>query len=78
MFLVLWSLSVEEQFYLLGASVVRWASRRTLVLVTCGALAFSPVLRYFIHDAVGTEYKFFPARLDGFGVWRVAGSINST
>ena len=65
MFLVLWSLSVEEQFYLLWAPVVRWASRRTLFLVTCGALAFSPVLRYFIHDAVGTEYKFVPARLDG-------------
>jgi peptidoglycan/LPS O-acetylase OafA/YrhL len=42
---VLWSLAVEEQFYLGWPSVVKLASRRSLVLIALVILVFSPVLR---------------------------------
>jgi peptidoglycan/LPS O-acetylase OafA/YrhL len=42
---VLWSLAVEEQFYLGWPSVVKLGSRRSLVLIALAILVFSPVLR---------------------------------
>jgi peptidoglycan/LPS O-acetylase OafA/YrhL len=42
---VLWSLAVEEQFYLGWPSVVKLASRRSLVLIALAILVLSPVLR---------------------------------
>ena len=43
---VLWSLAVEEQFYLVWPWVVRWLSSRALFWVSVGSILFSPLLRY--------------------------------
>jgi peptidoglycan/LPS O-acetylase OafA/YrhL len=42
----LWSLAVEEQFYLMWPSLVRRLRPRTLAIVCVGSLFLSPLLRY--------------------------------
>jgi len=46
----LWSLGVEEQFYLLWPMFVRWLKVRTLVLVALGLLANSVILGLQVHS----------------------------
>ncbi len=43
---VLWSLAVEEQFYLVHPWAVKFLTRRHLVYVALGSIVISPVLRY--------------------------------
>jgi peptidoglycan/LPS O-acetylase OafA/YrhL len=45
----LWSLAVEEQFYLVVPTVVRVLSRRNLLFVLGVAIAVPPVLRIILH-----------------------------
>ena len=45
-FVVTWSLAVEEQFYLLAPPLIRWVSRRILLVILCFTLIAAPVLRY--------------------------------
>lgn len=61
---VLWSLSIEEQFYLMWAPVVRYLPPRRLWMVLAGAVVGAPVLRFFVHTAGHAEYRFLPARFD--------------
>jgi len=61
---VLWSLSIEEQFYLMWAPVVRYLPPRRLWMVLVGVVVGAPVLRFFIHTAGHAEYEFLPARFD--------------
>jgi peptidoglycan/LPS O-acetylase OafA/YrhL len=42
----LWSLAVEEQFYLVWPFLVRRLSQRTLTIVCIGSIVLSPLLRY--------------------------------
>ncbi|QEE30873.1 acyltransferase [Terriglobus albidus] len=45
-YFVLWSLAVEEQFYLVWPWVVKSASRTQLILIMSATLILSPVLRF--------------------------------
>lgn len=61
---VLWSLSIEEQFYLFWAPVVRWLRPAGLWLVLAAAVAGAPLLRHVMHTRYYPEYRFLPGRCD--------------
>ncbi|HUX65857.1 MAG TPA: acyltransferase [Terriglobales bacterium] len=61
---VLWSLSIEEQFYLLWAPVVRWLGRRELWMALGAVLVAAPLVRHGMHTRWHPEYRFLPARFD--------------
>ena len=64
----LWSLAVEEHFYLLWPFAVRFLSRRSLFYILVGALVAEPLLRGFVSTRIpGWEaiYYLTPFRLDG-------------
>ncbi|HEY4244933.1 MAG TPA: acyltransferase [Kofleriaceae bacterium] len=58
----LWSLSVEEQFYLLWPAALLLLGRRRGMWVALGALAFAPAARFAM-------YFGMPAYRDGVGEW---------
>ena len=64
--LPVWSLAVEEQFYLLWPTVVLFTSERTLFRLSIAAIAFTPFLRFvcahFIYT--GAIYLLTPFRAD--------------
>src|SRR5688572_15010220 len=45
---VSWSLAIEEQFYLVWPLVVRYCSRRQLLVIAIAVIALSPALRFFL------------------------------
>jgi len=67
----LWSLAVEEQFYLIWPLVVLWVSdRRTLIRVCLGTICFSFLLRclllwQFPNHALEWSYGELPTHCDG-------------
>ncbi|MGH9468624.1 MAG: acyltransferase family protein [Terriglobales bacterium] len=68
---VLWSLSVEELFYLVWAPVVRWIAPRRLWILLAVVIVASPLLRFLIHTRAFPEYEFLPARCDSLA-WGAA------
>jgi peptidoglycan/LPS O-acetylase OafA/YrhL len=72
----MWSLAVEEQFYLVAPLLVRYLPKRVLafvlVLVTIGA----PVLRFAIRndfsDGPWLAYRLMPCRADSLAVGMIA------
>lgn len=65
--LVLWSLAVEEQFYLIWPFVVLYTSRRTLFYVGVGAMIGAPLLRALAADwftSFWPIYVLTPFRMD--------------
>jgi peptidoglycan/LPS O-acetylase OafA/YrhL len=66
-----WTLAVEEQFYLLWPTVIRYAKTRTLIFVCFGGIASSILLRSLpitqSHNSVYDNfiYRWTPFRLDG-------------
>ena len=67
----LWSLAIEEQFYLLWPLVVFFASRRRLVQICIGAIIFAELTRIGLHytapDGIA-GYALMPARIDALAV----------
>ena len=61
----LWSLAVEEQFYLLWPLAIFWLSRRQLIYLSAALIVAAPVLRYFcpITNPWGV-YMLLPYRMD--------------
>lgn len=47
-FVVTWSLAVEEQFYLVAPPVIRFISRRKLVISLVATVLLAPVLRFLV------------------------------
>lgn len=65
--LPLWSLAVEEQFYLLWPVAVFWLNRKHLIYCASGMLIVAPMLRYFCTPLFRTEwavYSLLPFRMD--------------
>jgi peptidoglycan/LPS O-acetylase OafA/YrhL len=82
-----WSVAVEEQFYLVAPSVIRFLSRRALYIFVFLVIGAAPVLRLWIHyhfPVANTDldysYMLMPCRADAFAIgilaallWRSAG-----
>lgn len=70
---ILWSLAVEEQFYLFWPFAVRLCSRRTLIWILAAVLCVEPLLRAAFTSRIGwwPMYILTAFRLDGLA----AGSL---
>ena len=70
----LWSLAVEEQFYLLWPLVVWWATRKRLVAICVAAIALASLTRVALHF-LGADptagYTLLPARVDTLAIGSV-------
>ena len=74
LFIVLWSLAVEEHFYIFWPFAVRFLSRKNLLLLLTVILAVEPVLRAFATPHTSTFEPIFlltPFRLDGLAAGAV-------
>ena len=63
----LWSLAIEEQFYLLWPLLVWLASRRRLIQLCVGAIGVAVVTRLVLTTVFGNDvaaYALMPARID--------------
>ena len=67
----LWSLAVEEQFYLIWPLVVWWATRQRLIAICIGAIALASGTRVALH-LLGADptagYTLLPARVDTLAI----------
>ena len=71
---VLWSLSVEEQFYLFWPLAIRFLDRRRIIQMLVVVLAVEPILRAAVTPFVSSYHPIFyltPFQLDGLA----AGSL---
>ncbi len=62
---VMWSLAIEEQFYLIWPWVVRYASRSQLCRIAVAILCLSPGLRWYLSLRHIIIYSNLFCRLDG-------------
>jgi peptidoglycan/LPS O-acetylase OafA/YrhL len=69
----LWSLAVEEQFYLLWPLMVRRCSMRTLAKIAIMVIAISPVL-FFSIASLGHSIDYY-YKLWGNACWLLAGAL---
>ena len=63
----LWSLAVEEQFYLIWPWLLLWNSRRAARLVAFACLLIAPLLRFLLTPQFTTEFSIYlltPFRMD--------------
>src|SRR5271168_4330999 len=79
-FMATWSLAVEEQFYLLAPPLIRFVSRRKLVITLAAIIAVLPVLRWMLIAYWGISglrvaYFTMPFRADAlaWGILLAAG-----
>jgi peptidoglycan/LPS O-acetylase OafA/YrhL len=66
----LWSLAVEEQFYLVWPFAVYYLSRKNLIRLSLAVLIVAPALRYFCTPLFPTPwavYMLLPFRMDCLG-----------
>lgn len=63
---ITWSVSVEEQFYLLMPFVFLLLGARRAAVITLFGILLAPIVRYFLFEHVGfyAGYMFFPGRMD--------------
>ena len=67
----LWSLAIEEQFYVVWPAVVLWLNRRHLMAVSLCAIAFAFLLRIVMWRADArpfSTYVLTPSRVDALAV----------
>lgn len=60
----MWSLSVEEIFYLIWAPAVRHGTRATLGATALAAIIVAPLLRFGLHAPTAPEQYLFVTRMD--------------
>lgn len=67
---ILWSVSIEEQFYLVCPWLMRWATKRRIIVASIACMALAVVVRAAL---IATDHSYFAmycntfARLDGIG-----------
>ena len=67
----LWSLAVEEQFYLAWPAIILFCGSRALRFGCIAAIPFSIALRFYIERVTGNNYAatlLMPCRIDAFAV----------
>jgi peptidoglycan/LPS O-acetylase OafA/YrhL len=68
----LWSLQIEEQFYLLFPILLHRLNLRTIRRILLGLVCFSPLLRillYYLYPAnAKIQYVFLPCRMEGLAL----------
>ena len=68
----LWSLAVEEQFYLIIPLAIRFLPRRALVSLLCIAVAAVPVVRVLVHQHLishpAAQYMLTICRMDALAM----------
>jgi peptidoglycan/LPS O-acetylase OafA/YrhL len=69
----LWSLAVEEQFYLISPFLVKNLSKASLVKLLVAVVAFAAVLRFVLStcfgaSGIGASYLWTPSRADGLAL----------
>jgi peptidoglycan/LPS O-acetylase OafA/YrhL len=73
----LWSLAVEEQFYLVAPLVVRFANPRRLPVILAGVIVGAPATRsalvYWTHSGLGTT--LMPCRADALALGMVTAAL---
>jgi peptidoglycan/LPS O-acetylase OafA/YrhL len=62
---VLWSLSVEEIYYMIWAPVVRFTKEKAFTAILIGMCVAAPVLRWRLHTPDHLEIFTFYCRMDG-------------
>jgi peptidoglycan/LPS O-acetylase OafA/YrhL len=73
-----WTLAIEEQYYFVWPTVVRFCSRRTLIVVALAMIAaalFVRVAALALGLGWAWAYRATPARIDGFGVGAVIAAL---
>ena len=73
-----WTLAIEEQYYLVWPTVVRFCSRRTLLAVAIGMIAVALLVRIaalWLGLGWAWAYRMTIARVDGFGVGAVIAAL---
>ncbi len=65
---VLWSLSVEEIYYIVWAPVVRYISTTGLVIILTAAIVCAPLLRWWLHTPQYPETYTFYCRVDAIAI----------
>ena len=75
----LWSLAVEEQFYLVWFAIVVWLPRRFLMPAMLFAIVAAPIFRYFTADWPGRPAALTPAVIDCLALGALIGwaSLNN-
>jgi peptidoglycan/LPS O-acetylase OafA/YrhL len=72
---VTWSLSIEEQFYVVWPLVIRMVSQRQLTGVCIALILAAPLIRFFLHDPSNEiSYMWTPCRMDSLA-WGALASI---
>jgi peptidoglycan/LPS O-acetylase OafA/YrhL len=71
-FLVMWSLAVEEQFYLIAPPLIRYFNQETLKRILIVTLILAPLLRFlvykFVRDGEIGMYNWTPCRADSLAL----------